>query len=138
MTKTTQSVQASTVLCGQGETVLVVEDDDRVRRATFARLMDLGYRVLEASDGTAAMGVLSQHPEIEILFSDLVMPGEISGLHLARRVRDLYPNVHIILTSGYSAELLNGEAEELGLQVLRKPYHQAELARVFREALQAR
>jgi CheY-like chemotaxis protein len=138
MTGTTRRAQASTAQSGRGETVLVVEDDPRVRRVTVARLIDLGYRVLEAGDGTKATEMLGNHPEIEVLFSDLVMPGAISGLDLAKSVRELYPKMHIILTSGYSAELLNGENDHLVLQVLRKPYRQAELARAFREALLAR
>jgi CheY-like chemotaxis protein len=138
MTGTTRRAQASTAQSGRGETVLVVEDDPRVRRVTVARLIDLGYRVLEAGDGTKATEMLGNHPEIEVLFSDLVMPGEISGLDLAKSARELYPKMHIILTSGYSAELLNGENDHLVLQVLRKPYRQAELARAFREALLAR
>jgi DNA-binding NtrC family response regulator len=123
---------------GGGEAVLVVEDESRVRNVTVARLTSLGYRVLEASSGTAAMEVLGDHPEIEILFSDLVLPGELSGLDLAKRVQEIHPNVHVILTSGYSAELMSGWGEELDLQVLPKPYRQADLARIFRDALQAR
>jgi PAS domain S-box-containing protein len=124
---------------GRGETVLVVEDDERVRRVTVLRLNELGYRVLEADHGAAALGVLSETPTIDIVFSDLVMPGGISGFDLARRVRERYPGTHVILTSGYSAELLNqAEVAELGLKVLRKPYRQAELARAFRAALAER
>ena len=138
MTGTSQGSRAASAQSDRGETVLVVEDDPRQRRATCMRLADLGYRVLEASDAAAAIELLSKHPEIEVLFSDVVMPGEMSGFDLAKRVRELYPAVHIILTSGYSAELLNGEEEDLGLHVLHKPYSQASLARVFRETLQAR
>ena len=124
------------VQSGRGEAVLVVEDEPRVRDVTVARLTSLGYRVLEAGSGTAAMEVLRSHPEVEVLFSDLVLPGELSGLDLAKRVQEVHPNVHVILTSGYSAELMSGWGEELDLQVLPKPYRQADLARIFREALQ--
>jgi PAS domain S-box-containing protein len=121
---------------GHGETVLIVEDDDRVRRLTVARLKELGYRVLESSHGAAALAMLEQSPGVEIVFSDLVMPGGLSGFDLARRVRESYPQVRIILTSGYSAELMNqDDIAQLDLKVLRKPYRQAELARVFRETL---
>lgn len=121
---------------GQGESVLVVEDEPRVRDLTVARLIDLGYRVLEASSGTAAMEMLGRHPEVKVLFSDLVLPGELSGLDLARRVHETRPEVRIILTSGYSAELASELGADLDLQVLRKPYRQPELARIFREVLQ--
>ena len=116
--------------------VLIVEDQPRVRKVTVARLIDLGYRVLEAGSGTAAMEMLGSHPEIQVVFADLVLPGELSGLDLARRVQEIHPGVHVILTSGYSAEMMSGWGEDLDLQVLPKPYRQAELARIVREALQ--
>ena len=121
---------------GSGETVLIVEDDDRVRRLTATRLKELGYRVLEANHGAAALAVLAEAPGVEIVFSDLVMPGGMSGFDLARQVRESYPRVHVILTSGYSAELMNqADIAQLDLQVVRKPYRQAELARALRAAL---
>jgi PAS domain S-box-containing protein len=121
---------------GRGETVLVVEDDDRVRRLTALRLKELGYNVLEAAHGAAALGMLGEKPGIKVVFSDLVMPGGISGFDLARQVRQRFPATEVILTSGYSAELLNqAELTELDLKVLRKPYSQAELARTFRSVL---
>jgi PAS domain S-box-containing protein len=124
---------------GRGETVLVVEDDDRLRRLTVLRLKELGYSVLEASHGAAALTILTETPNIDIVFSDLVMPGGISGFDLARQVRDRHPGTPIILTSGYSAELLHqAEVAELDLKVLRKPYRQVELARTFRAALAER
>jgi CheY-like chemotaxis protein len=116
--------------------VLIVEDDDRVRRLTARRLQDLGYRVLEAGHGAEALAILAETPDVEIVFSDLVMPGGMSGFDLARQVRERYPRAHLILTSGYSAELMNpADVAQLDLQVLRKPYRQSELARVFRAAL---
>jgi CheY-like chemotaxis protein len=121
---------------GQGETVLVVEDDDRVRRLTAARLKTLGYRVLEAANGAAALKLLNEVGDIDLIFTDLVMPGGMSGLDLARRVREEHPDARIILTSGYSAELMKREqGAGLDLRVLRKPYRQGDLARAFREAL---
>jgi CheY-like chemotaxis protein len=121
---------------GHGETVLIVEDDDRVRRLTAHRLRELGYRIVEARHGAEALAVLAQTPNVEIVFSDLVMPGGMSGVDLARQVRKRYPQARVILTSGYSAGLMNqADIAQLDLQVLRKPYRQAELARVFRTAL---
>jgi CheY-like chemotaxis protein len=107
-----------------------------VRRLTARRLKDLGYRVLEAGHGAEALAILAESPDVEIVFSDLVMPGGMSGFDLARQVRERFPAVRIILTSGYSAELMNqADIARLDLQVLRKPYRQAELARAFRAAL---
>jgi CheY-like chemotaxis protein len=121
---------------GRGETVLVVEDDDRVRRLTARRLEELGYRVLEARHGAEALGVLETTPGVDIVFSDLVMPGGMSGFDLARQVRQRWPAARIVLTSGYSAELMSqADIAQLDLEVLRKPYRQSELARAFRTAL---
>jgi PAS domain S-box-containing protein len=136
---TAEEIDSQTTLelhAGRGETVLVVEDDDRVRRLAARRLKDLGYRVLEASHGAEALAILAGTPDIEIVFSDLVMPGGMSGFDLAGEARKRFPHVRIILTSGYSAELMNqADIAQLDLQVLRKPYRQSELARVFRAAL---
>ncbi len=121
---------------GHGETVRVGEDDARVRRLTARRLRDLGYRVLEAGHAAEALAFMAETPDVEILFSDLVMPGGMSGFDLARQVRERYPHVRVILTSGYSAGLMDQAGlAQLDLQVLRKPYRQAELARMFRAAL---
>ena len=135
----TASLTASELHAGSGETVLIVEDDDRVRRLTARRLKDLGYRVLEAGHGAEALATLAESPDVEIVFSDLVMPGGMTGFDLARQIRERYPQTCIILTFGYSAELMNqAEIAQLDLQVLRKPYRQAELGRVFRAALAER
>jgi PAS domain S-box-containing protein len=127
---------ASEVHAGSGETVLIVEDDDRVRRLTARRLADLGYRVLEAGHGAEALAVLAETHDVDIVFSDLVMPGGMSGFDLARQVRERWPRARVILTSGYSAGLVNqADIAQLDLHLMRKPYRQAELARVFRAAL---
>jgi CheY-like chemotaxis protein len=131
------AILARSGVVGRGETVLVVEDEHRLRRITVGQLTALGFRVLEAGDGAAALEIMGKHPEVQVLYSDLVMPGGLSGLDLAKRVVERYPEVRVILTTGYSE--LTGEAgAELNLQVLRKPYRQAELVRVFQEALKAR
>jgi CheY-like chemotaxis protein len=123
---------------GDGEVVMVVEDEQRVRDVTVARLIALGYRVLVASTGVAAVKMLEEHPEVEVLFSDLVLPGGLSGLDLAKCVQEAHPDVHVILTSGYSTELMREWGEDVDLQVLPKPYRQADLARIFHEALTTR
>jgi CheY-like chemotaxis protein len=134
----TPTAPAATAPYGRGEAVLVVEDESYVREVTVARLISLGYSVLEASTGAAAMEVLSGHPEIEVLFSDLALPGKLSGLDLAKRVHQLRPDVHVILTSGRSTDLRSRCGEDLDLQVLPKPYRQSELARIFRDTLETR
>jgi PAS domain S-box-containing protein len=117
------------------ETVLVVEDDDRVRQLTIRRLKLIGYDVLEASDGTKALDILSTERAIELLFTDVVMPGGISGRELAARARHLKPGIKILLTSGYE-HFVDGE-DLHRFRVLRKPYSQADLVRALREILTA-
>ena len=118
------------------ETILVVEDDDRVRRLTITRLKMIGYQVVEASDGPKALDILTGGQPVDLVFTDLIMPGGMSGREVAARARQLKPGVRVLLTSGYAEELVDGDNLELeGLKVLRKPYHQADLVMALREAL---
>lgn len=120
-----------------GECVLVVEDNPDVRDITVKRLDLLGYNVLTAENGSIAMDVLQRAPEVQLVLSDVVMPGGVSGFDLARWVRVHRPNVRILLTSGFTGEafLDTEHAEELEFSLLRKPYALPELARAVREAL---
>jgi PAS domain S-box-containing protein len=118
------------------EIILVVEDDDRVRRLTITRLKLIGYQVLEASDGPKALDILSRGPSVDLVFTDLIMPGGMSGRDVAARARELKPDIKVLLTSGYAEELVHGDdLEREQLKVLRKPYHQAELVAALREVL---
>jgi PAS domain S-box-containing protein len=117
-------------------TILVVEDDERVRRLTITRLKMIGYEVLEASDGPKAIDILTKDHAVDLVFTDLIMPGGMSGREVAVRARELKPGVKVLLTSGYAEELVHGEdLEREQLKVLRKPYHQADLGVAVREAL---
>lgn len=120
----------------RGETVLVVEDDDRVRRLTVTRLRDLGYATLEAETARRALEMLDGGATVDLLFSDLVMPGGMSGHELCDEVRTRHPAVKRMLTSGYAEELVHGDklASE-GVTLLRKPYRLAALAEAVREVL---
>jgi PAS domain S-box-containing protein len=118
------------------ETVLVVEDDARVRQLTVRRLEMIGYQVLEAADGPTAIGVLERSDPIDLVFTDLIMPGGLSGREVARRARQLRPGIKVLLTSGYAEELVHGEdLQREQLKVLRKPYQQAGLAAALRDVL---
>ena len=118
------------------ETVLVVEDDSRVRQLTIKRLKLIGYQVLEASDGPAALEILKRGDAIDLVFTDLIMPGGLSGREVAIRARELRPGVKVLLTSGYAEELVHGDdLQREQLKVLRKPYQQADLVAALREVL---
>ena len=118
------------------ETVLVVEDDSRVRQLTIKRLKLIGYQVLEASDGPAALEILKRGDAVDLVFTDLIMPGGLSGREVAIRARELRPGVKVLLTSGYAEELVHGDdLQREQLKVLRKPYQQADLVAALREVL---
>jgi CheY-like chemotaxis protein len=114
---------------GNNQKVLVVEDNPQVRNLTSVRLRNLGYRVQEAATGDHAAQILQQDSDIDAVFTDLVMPGELDGLALARHVVATYPNLRILLTSGYAEDILSRRNEnDAGHQILRKPYRQSDLA----------
>ena len=115
-------------------TILVVEDDPFVRGYAVASLESLGYRVLMAGNGREALRMLSEGETIDLLFSDVVMPGGISGWDLAERAQELRPGLKVLLASGYSLETLT-KRRSLGshLMFLNKPYRKADLALRLRE-----
>ncbi|TLX06925.1 PAS domain S-box protein [Rhizobium sp. MHM7A] len=120
------------------ETVLVVEDDARVRRVAVARLASMGYTVREAENGRRALEVLRENADIALLFTDIVMPGGITGDELAREVRVMRPDIAVLFTSGYSEPGLAEKGTVPGAEWLRKPYTAKELALKIRELLDAR
>jgi signal transduction histidine kinase/ActR/RegA family two-component response regulator len=119
------------------ETVLVVEDNPGVRDLTVRRLAMLGYKVLVAESGPAAVTVLEKGEKVDLVFSDVVMAGGMSGVDLARWVREHRPGTRILLTSGFADVAEDDAAAGLDIKLLRKPYKQADLARAVREALEA-
>lgn len=106
-----------------GALVLVVEDDARVRRVAVRRLSALGYRIVEADSGPAALAVLDAGEPVDILFSDVVMAGGMTGFELANRVRERRPDLQVVLTSGYTdpAMIKDGQMPA-GARWLAKPY----------------
>jgi len=118
------------------EVILVVEDNKDLRTVMVKQLTDLGYKTLEAENAKAALAVLAEHAEIELLFTDIIMPGGMTGVELAREVRRLYPKVKILLTSGYTARAMaNGFHNIDGLELLQKPFRKNDLARKIRQML---
>lgn len=119
-------------------TILIVEDDEAVRSMVKDVLEHHHYRVLEAADGASALKVAQEHgDEIELLLTDVVMPGEIDGLELSRRLIADRPALKVIYTSGYSTELFAGDTPLAeGVNYLPKPYPTARLVAIVRGALQ--
>jgi hypothetical protein len=121
---------------GAGETVLLVEDDPRVRRVSLRRLKELGYLVLEADSGPAALKLLDEGAEIHVLFTDMVMSGGMTGIELAQEVRRRRPEVKILFTSGYAEPAAaTGGLLTTGARWLGKPYGVDELQSKLRELL---
>ncbi|NKM88027.1 MULTISPECIES: hybrid sensor histidine kinase/response regulator [Rhizobium] len=120
------------------ELVLVVEDDARVRRVAVARLVTMGYSVLEAENGRRALEILEQNENIALLFTDIVMPGGLSGDEVAGEARKIRPELAVLFTSGYSEPSLATHEVIAGAQWLRKPYTARELATKIRELLDER
>jgi PAS domain S-box-containing protein len=124
---------------GGEETILVVEDDDDVRLTAVGMLSQLGYRVIDATDGASALAILERGERIDLLFTDVVMPGPVSSTDLAAHARRLLPGVAVLFTSGYTRDVLAvGGRIDGSVQLLSKPYEQAQLAQRLRGILGAR
>lgn len=119
---------------GGDEVILAVEDDARVRRVTIARLESMGYKVYEASNGFEALDVLDKHDDIALVFTDIAMPG-MSGDQLAEHVRERWPHIRILFTSGYAEPAVAGKEMAADESWLKKPYTARELAVQLRSLL---
>jgi signal transduction histidine kinase/ActR/RegA family two-component response regulator len=125
-------------LRGGHECVLVVEDDDAVRQLACQELRALGYEVLQAASGPEALPLLRGDRRIELLFTDVVMPGGLSGRDLADEARRHRPDLRVLYTSGYTDNAIVHHGRlDAGVQLLAKPYRRADLARAVRLALAA-
>ncbi|MCQ4158390.1 CHASE3 domain-containing protein [Roseomonas sp. GC11] len=121
---------------GGTETVLVVEDDAEVREAVVEMLQDLGYRVLRAENAEAALTVVSSGVQVDLLFTDVVMPGPLPTREMVRRAQGQLPGMKVIYTSGYTANAIIHDGRlDREVQLLSKPYRREELARQVRRAL---
>jgi nitrogen-specific signal transduction histidine kinase/ActR/RegA family two-component response regulator len=119
-----------------GETVLVVEDQAPVRDVTLKRLTRLGYKVREAENAAAAIALLKAGERVDLIFSDVVMPGGLTGFDLADWVHANRPGLPILLTSGFSETIAQGlSADRSEVRILRKPYSGDDLAAAIRSAL---
>ncbi len=121
------------------ETILVVEDEEEVRRSTVELLSALGYRVLQAAHAGAALNLVRSGVPIDLVFTDVIMPGEISSLQLSEAVREQLPDTQILFTSGYAEGVLAHEGRlDPGVNLLQKPYTPDVLSSRIRHLLQRR
>jgi nitrogen-specific signal transduction histidine kinase/CheY-like chemotaxis protein len=119
----------------RGETVLVVEDDPDVRSLVISLLQRFGYNVLEAGDGAEALAALQDYSRIDLLLSDVVLPGGVSGSDLAEQVTDRYPGIKVLFMSGYpDAPHRRGPLVE-NTELLGKPFGKRDLAQKVRAVL---
>ena len=116
--------------------ILLVEDDPRVAEATQGLLQIIGFDTRWVGDGAAALAVVESDPKLALVLSDVVMPGGVSGLDLARTLRDRRPELPVILTTGYSSYASEVVAE--GFALIEKPYRRDVLAASLRSALEGR
>jgi len=121
---------------GGSETVLVVEDDEDVRHTVVEMLTDLGYRVLQAREAQSALAILESGIAVDLLFTDVVMPGPLRSPDLARKARERLPNLAVLFTSGYTQNaIVHGGRLDAGVELLSKPYTREVLARKLRHVL---
>ena len=118
------------------EVILLVEDDELVRNHAMRMLDDLGYRVIAAADGPAALEIARGDQRIDLLFTDVTMPGGMSGPMLAARVLELRPRLPVLYTSGYTENaIVHHGRVDAGTQLLHKPYDRRALAEKIRDSL---
>jgi signal transduction histidine kinase len=129
------SASAAT-LRGEGETILVVEDEHELRHYTTETLRELGYAVLEAPDGHAALDILDRHPEIDLLFTDVVLGGALNGRALADEALRRRPGLKVLFTTGYTSNAIvhHGRLDP-GVNLIGKPFTYADLAGKVRSVI---
>jgi signal transduction histidine kinase len=128
--------KAAAMVRGAGETVLVVEDERDLRAYTTEALRELGYRVLEAADAAAALSIVDRHPEIDLLFTDVVLTGGMNGRNLADEAARRRPGLPVLFTTGYTSNAIvhHGRLDP-GMPLIGKPFTYAELAAKVRRML---
>lgn len=128
--------QADGPVVGGSETILVVEDDEAVRATVVDLLESLGYDVLTARDAQAGLAVVESGLPIDVLFTDVVMPGGLSSRDMARRAQDILPGLGVLFTSGYTENsITHGGRLDPGVELLSKPYPREALARRLRHVI---
>lgn len=124
---------------GGDETILVVEDDPNLQLTVIDTLSSLGYRVLKADNGERALAILQSGIPVDLMFTDVVMPGSVPVTELARQARQLLPDIEILFTSGYPRDAIVHEGRlDAGVELLSKPYRINQLAQRIRQMLSSR
>jgi signal transduction histidine kinase len=124
-------------IVGGKETVLIAEDDDGVRAVAVDLLTELGYRVLTAHDAASALRIVESGVPIDLLFTDVVMPGPLKSPELARKAKQLLPDLTVLFTSGYTENaIVHGGRLDAGVELLPKPYTRQALAYKIRRVLE--
>jgi signal transduction histidine kinase len=124
-------------IVGGQEIVLIAEDDDGVRAVAVDLLTELGYRVLTANDAASALTIVESGVAIDLLFTDVVMPGSLKSPELARRAKQLLPDLTVLFTSGYTENaIVHGGRLDAGVELLPKPYTREALAHKIRRVLE--
>jgi PAS domain S-box-containing protein len=123
---------------GSDRTILIVEDNAQIRRLTEARLGALGFRCISAPDANTAWTLIQAQSDFALVFTDMVMPGPLSGYDLARKIANHYPELPVLITSGFSENVLREKDIGADYPMLRKPYRQADLAEAVYAALAGR
>ncbi|MBA4785807.1 hybrid sensor histidine kinase/response regulator [Pseudorhizobium pelagicum] len=122
---------------GGSETVLVVEDEEAVRDVTVSLLTELGYKVLKAKDADSGLAIIESGAPIDLLFTDVVMPGRLKSRDLARKAKERLPTLGVLFTSGYTENsIVHGGRLDPGVNLLSKPYTREALARKIRQVLE--
>jgi CheY-like chemotaxis protein len=121
---------------GGRETILVVEDDPLVRNLVAQRLRELGYRILDAAEAAGALRILESEAPIDLLLTDVVLPGALTGRDLADTARKLRPGLKVLFSSGYTQSSIDHQGKlDPGVEFLPKPFRRAELAAKVRAVL---
>lgn len=119
-----------------GETILVLEDDDDVRTYSVETLRDLGYRVVEAHDGPSALRLLARQARVDLLFSDVVLPGGLTGAQVAEQAREMRPDLKVLFTTGYARNAIIHQGRlDKGVHLITKPFNATDLAAKVRDLL---
>lgn len=121
---------------GENETILVIEDDDDVRTYSVETLRELGYRVLEAHDGPSALRLLERQSRVDVLFSDVVLPGGLTGAQVAAQAREMKPGLKVLFTTGYARNAIihHGRLDK-GVNLITKPFSASDLAAKIRDVI---